>query len=83
MAPFITYLQNDEIPSNEKETHKLRIKATRFCLINNNLYRRSCDPYLKCVASTDTDYILIEIHEGSNHAGGRSLVHRVLTHGCY
>ena len=36
---IVKYLQTEEVPRDEKQTHKLYIQATHFTLINDQLYR--------------------------------------------
>ena len=42
-------------------------------------------PYLRCLASDEANYVLREVHEGAcgNHSGARSLVHKVVRAGYY
>ena len=50
------------------------------------LYKRGfSQPYLKCLALDETNYVLREVHEGAcgNHSGARSLVHKVVRAGYY
>ena len=62
------------------------MQVARFTLIGDCLYRRSFGgPYLKCLNSTKTQYVLAELHEGmcDNHTRGRSLVHCAHSQGYY
>ena len=36
-----TYLQTGDLPEESKRAHKIRVQATRFTLIEDNLYKRS------------------------------------------
>ena len=66
---------------------KLRIRATRYVLMDEVLYKRGfSQPYLRCLAPDEANYVLREIHEGvcGNHSGARSLIHKVVRVGyCY
>ena len=68
------------------KAHKLQIQATRFSLIDGQLFKRSFGgPYLKCLTPEQSQYMLAEMHEGicGNHPGGRTLAHRAHTQGYY
>ena len=50
------------------------------------LYKRGfSQPYLRCLAPDEANYILREVHERAcdNHSGARSLVHKVIRAGYY
>ena len=73
MDPIIIYLQHRELPENKNEARDLQIRAARYALIGNDLYRKSfTGPYLRCLNSEDARRLLEEIHEGvcGNHSGG-------------
>ena len=77
----------DGILPNEKEaTRKLKVRAVRFVLIKDILYKRGFSrPYLKCLGNEEADYVMREVHEGicGNHLGSRSLVHKLIKAGYY
>ena len=84
--PIIKYLEKGELPEDKMEARKLKSRSGRYTLINGVLYKRGyAQPYLKCVADRDAEYILKEIHMGvcGNHSGGRALAHKVLRTGYY
>ncbi|KAL5551104.1 hypothetical protein UlMin_001280 [Ulmus minor] len=86
MTPILQYLAHDELPIDKNEARRLRAKAARFTILDEQLIRRSFSgPYLKCVTPSEANYILAELHEGEcgNHSGGRSLANRILTAGYY
>ena len=86
MQSIIDYLHTGEVLEDRKQTHKLCIQATRFTLINNQLYRWSFGgPYLKCLTDLEAQYVLVELHEGiyDNHLRGRMLTHRAYSQGYY
>ncbi|XP_062151978.1 uncharacterized protein LOC133860372 [Alnus glutinosa] len=65
---------------------KVKIQATRFCLLGEVLYKRGySEPLLKCLPKTEADYVLKEIHEGvyGNHSGGRMLAQKTVRAGYY
>ena len=60
------------------------MQVARFTLIGNCLYRRSFGgSYLRCLDSTEAQYVLAKLHEGicSNHTGGLSLAHSAHSQG--
>ena len=74
------------LPEDPKHAHKVRIQASRFTLIGNDLYRSSFGgPYLRCLIQQEIQYVLSELHEGicGNHSGGRTLAHRAHSQGYY
>ena len=85
MDQIVTFLRNDILPGEKAEADKVRRKATRFWLSEDQkLYKRSFSgPYLLCVHPEATKLLLEELHEGicGSHTGGRSLAHRALTQG--
>ena len=84
MHPIANYLRTGEVLEDGKQAYKLRIKAIRFTLINNQLYKRSFGgPYLKCLTDSKTQYFLAELHENvcDNHPRGWTLAHRAYSQG--
>ena len=84
MTPIIHYLKEGQLPKDRKEARKVQIRAARFILIDDTLYKQGYSlPYLRCVNKEDANYILQEIHEGvcGNHAGARSLARKALRAG--
>ncbi|XP_065631696.1 uncharacterized protein LOC136068463 [Quercus suber] len=86
MVPIVSYLKDGQLPEEKDEARKLRARAARYVLMDEILYRRGfSQPYLRCLAPDEVNYILREIHEGAcgNHSGARSLVHKVVRTGYY
>ena len=85
MDSIIQFLREDIFPKERIEVDKVRRKATRFWLFENQkLYKRSFSgPYLLCIHPEMTESLLEELHEGicRSHTGGRSLTHRAITQG--
>ena len=85
MDSIIQFLKEDILPEKRLEADKVRRKATRYWLSENQkLYKRSfLGPYLLCVHPELTKSLLEELHEGicGSHTGGRSLAHRAITQG--
>ncbi|KAL0309597.1 UNVERIFIED_CONTAM: hypothetical protein Sradi_5902000 [Sesamum radiatum] len=71
---------------NPKEMRALRVKATRFVLLDGELYKRGfSQPLLKCLTPEEGNYVLREIHEEiwGNHLGGRALAGKVVKQGYF
>ena len=83
---ILRYLSTRELSSNRTEAHKVQVQATRFSLVNGQLYKRSLDgQYLKCLTTQQRQYLLVELHEGvcENHLGDRTLAHKAHMQGYY
>ena len=86
MTPIIIYLRDRRLPKERDEARKLRIRSTKYVLIDEVMYKRGfSQPYLRCLAPDEANYVLREIHEGAygNHSGARALVHKVVRAGYY
>ena len=86
MDPIITYLKNGELPDNKTEARILILKATRYVIYDEKLYRRGYSmSLLKCATPFEADYTTRDIHEGicGNHNGGQSLSFKMLRQGYY
>ena len=86
MTPIVSYLKDGRLLEGKDEARKLRIRAARYVLMNEVLYKRGfSQPYLRCLASDEANYVLREVHEGAcgNHSGARSLIHKVVRAGYY
>ena len=86
MTLIVTYLKDGRLPEGKDEARKLRIKASKYDLIDEILYKRGfSQPYLRCLALDKSNYVLREVHKGAcgNHSGARALVHKVVRGGYY
>ena len=86
MAPIILYLKDGILPEGKDEAKRLRVRSTRYVLLNDVLYKRGfSQPYLRCLSPDKANYVLREVHEGAcgNHSGARSLIHKVVRAGYY
>ena len=85
MDSIMQFLKEDTLPEERVEADKVRRKAIRYRLFQNQkIYKRSFSgPYLLCAHPELTDSLLEELHEGicGSHTGGRSLAHRAITQG--
>ena len=86
MHDIKNYLQIGNHPEESKITHKIRVQAVCFTLIEDCLYRRSFGgPYLRFLNNMEAWYVLAELHEGvcGNHTGERTLAHHAHSQGYY
>ena len=86
MISIVVYLKKGRLLEDKDEARKLRIKAAKYVLIDEVLYKRGfSQPYLRCLAPNKSNYVLREVHEGAcgNHSGARALVHKVVHAGYY
>ena len=86
MTPIISYLKDGTLPEGKDEARKLRVKSVRYILMDEVLYKRGfSQPYLRCLAPDEANYVLREVHEEAcgNHSKARSLVHKVVRAGYY
>ena len=81
MTLIVSYLKDRKLSEGKDEARKLRIRAARYFLMNEVLYKRDfSQPYLRCLAPDEANYVLREVHEGAcgNHLGARLLIHKVV-----
>ena len=85
-TPIVSYLKDGVLPNEKEAARKLKVRAARFVLIKDVLYKRGFSrPYLRCLGMEEADYVMKEVHEGiyGNHSGSRSLVHKLIRAGYY
>ncbi|XP_065622551.1 uncharacterized protein LOC136064573 [Quercus suber] len=83
-TPLIAYLKAGTLPDDRDTARKLKVRASRFVMINDVLYKRGFSrPYLRCLGHEKADYVMREVHEGicENHSEARSLVHKLIRAG--
>ena len=86
MTPIVGYLKEGKLPQGRDEARKQRIKSARYVLMDGVLYKKGfSQPYLRCLAPEEANYVLREVHEEAcgNHSGARSFVHKVVRAGYY
>ena len=85
-APLKEYLQSGSLPDEKDAARRLKVRASRFVLIKDTLYKRGFSrPYLRCLSHGKAEYVMREVHEGicGNHFGARSLEHKLIRAGYY
>nr|GEX62926.1 reverse transcriptase domain-containing protein [Tanacetum cinerariifolium] len=83
MTPLVEYLTKGTLPA---KTRAIKIKARRYTMVNDVLYRKSfLKPWLRCVSPTQAKYVVKEIHKRScsMHSGPRSVVAKAIRSGYY
>ncbi|XP_071700427.1 uncharacterized protein [Rutidosis leptorrhynchoides] len=86
MTPLVKFLAEGELPMDEKEARKIRMKAPMYDLIDGVLYRKSfLGPSLLCIGPNQAKEVLREVHEGSCalHSGFRTIDAKVMRIGYY
>ena len=86
MTLIVSYLKDGRLLEGKDEARKLRIRSARYVFMDKVLYKRGfSQPFLRCLALDEANYVLREVHEGAcgNHSGARSLVHKVVRVGYY
>ena len=84
MTSIVAYLRDGRLPEERDEARKLRIRSAKYVLLDEVLYKRGfSQPYQRCLAPDEANYILREVHEGAcgNHLGARALIHNVVRAG--
>ena len=86
MTLIVLYLKDEKLSEGKDEVRKLRVRAARYFLMDEVLYKKGfSQPYLRCLAPDEANYVLREVHEGAcgNHLRARSLIHKVIRAGYY
>ena len=81
MTLIVVYLKDGRLLEDKDEARKLKIKAAKYVLIDEVLYKQGySQPYLRCLVPDKSNYLLKEVHKGAceNHSGARALVHKVV-----
>ena len=86
IKPIVDYLKDSKFSEDKNEARKLTLKASRYALVDEDLFRKSFfRPLLRCVTKEESHIVLKAIHSGvcGNHSKGRNLTHKVITVGCF
>ena len=79
MTPIVSYLKDGKLLEGKDKARKLRVRAARYILMDEVLYKRGfSQPYLRRLSPDEANYVLREVHEGAcgNHLGARSFIHK-------
>ncbi|XP_074288040.1 uncharacterized protein LOC141613198 [Silene latifolia] len=71
-TPYLDWLRNNKLPDDRKEIRGFKMRASRFILIDDILFRKSvAGPYLRCLDKQEAQTVLHALHIGEcgNHAG--------------
>ncbi|CAL9231520.1 unnamed protein product, partial [Arabidopsis halleri] len=74
------YIADGIVPTDKWAARCLRTRSAQYALMDGNLFRwTAAGTLLACVASSETNDIMREVHEGAggNHSGGRALALRI------
>ncbi|XP_074271302.1 uncharacterized protein LOC141595235 [Silene latifolia] len=85
-TPYLDWLRHGKLQNCKKEVRGFKMKATKFTLIENVLFRKSpAGPYLRCLDKQEAQTVLHALHssECGNHTGGRSLSNKSLRQGYF
>nr|XP_025684662.1 uncharacterized protein LOC112785405 [Arachis hypogaea] len=86
MDPITDFLENGKLPNDEKAAKALRREATKYAIIQGQLFKKGLSqPLLKCLHLDQMDYVLREVHEGccGHHIGGKALARKLVRDGYY
>ena len=85
-GPILSYLRDRRLPPNPDEAKKIRKRAARFMVLNDELYKRDFSQlYLRCIEEEEAKYVLEEVHGGiyDDHMGAKSFVRKVIRAGYF
>ena len=76
MTPIVSYLKDKKLLEGKDEARKFRVKSARYVLMDEVLYKRGfSQPYLRCLALDEANYVLREVHEKEHVATTQELDH--------
>ena len=84
--PILSFLRDGRLPPNPEEARKIQKRATRFTVLNDELYKRGySQPYLRCIEGEEAKYVLEKVHGGvcRDHMGTKSLVRKIMRTGYF
>src|SRR5664279_5342781 len=84
--PYIAYLINNELPTNEVHARQIQRRAQAYTIINKQLYRRSVGGiFQRCVDPEAGRRLLQDIHQGEcgHHASSRAIVSKAMRYGFF
>ena len=84
--PILLFLRDRRLAPNPEEARKIQKHATRFMVLNDELYKRDySQPYLRCIEGEEAKYVLEEVHRRvcGDHMGAKSLVKKIMRTGYF
>ena len=78
---ILLFLRDRQLAPNPEEARKIQKHATRFTVLNDELYKRDySQPYLRCIEGEEAKYVLEEVHRRvcGDHVGAKSLVKKIM-----
>ncbi|XP_058185734.1 uncharacterized protein LOC131302960 [Rhododendron vialii] len=85
-GPIVDNITNETLPGDKVKARQLKIRAAKYLMMGDVLYRRSFSlPYLRCLTTTESLQAMEEVHQGicGDHQGGRMLAYKLLRLGYY
>ncbi|KAG5553262.1 hypothetical protein RHGRI_011205 [Rhododendron griersonianum] len=85
-GPIVDYIPNGTLPDDNVKARQLKIRAAKYLMMGDVLYRRSFSlPYLRCLTTPESTKAMEEVHQGvcRDHQGGRMLSYKLLRLGYY
>ncbi|XP_058189286.1 uncharacterized protein LOC131306874 [Rhododendron vialii] len=64
-GPIVDYITNGTLPRDKVKARQLKIRAAKYLMMGDVLYRRSFSlPYLRCLTTMESMQAMEEVHQG-------------------
>ena len=86
MTPIVAYLKDGRLLEGKDKARRLKIRSARYVLMDEVFYKRGfSQPYLRCLAPDEANYVPREVHEEAcrSHSRARALAYKVVHSGYY
>ncbi|XP_022004433.1 uncharacterized protein LOC110901995 [Helianthus annuus] len=86
MTPIKKFLKNGELPADQTEAERVKIKSKQYVLQGEILYKKGyLSPLSRCVVPEQSQYLVKEVHEGicGAHFGARTVVAKLMNLGYF
>ncbi|XP_022019877.2 uncharacterized protein K02A2.6-like [Helianthus annuus] len=86
MTPIKKLLKNGELPTDQAEAERVKVKSRQYVLQGEILYKKGyLAPLLRCVGAEQSKYLIKEVHEGicRAHFGARTVVAELMNLGYF
>ncbi|XP_022040192.1 uncharacterized protein K02A2.6-like [Helianthus annuus] len=86
MTPIKNFLKNGELPADQTEAERVKIKSRQYVLQGEILYKKGyLAPLVRCVGHEQSQYLVKEVHEGIRgaHFGARTVVAKLMNLGYF